>query len=95
MCLNQARGPGIAPPGSPPPRVNTHQNTIANRSDGALAPTPQQTSTIDPNFNSFLENNLVGSSETMYFIGLDVHKKTISYGVKDAAGRAHQESKIE
>ena len=31
----------------------------------------------------------------MYFIGLDVHKKTISYGVKDAAGRAHQESKIE
>ena len=23
----------------------------------------------------------------MYFIGLDVHKKTISYCVKDAAGR--------
>ena len=55
MCLNQARGPGIAPPGSPPPRVNTHQNTISNRSDGALAPTPQQTSTIDANFNRFLE----------------------------------------
>jgi transposase len=29
--------------------------------------------------------NLGGSSETMYFIGLDVHKKTISYCVKDAA----------
>ena len=32
------------------------------------------------------ENDLGGSSETMYFIGLDVHKKTISYCVKDAAG---------
>jgi transposase len=30
----------------------------------------------------------------MYFIGLDVHKKTISYCVKDAAGRVHQEGKI-
>src|ERR1700745_1515577 len=40
------------------------------------------------------ENNLGGSSETMYFIGLDVHKKTISYCVKDAAGRVHQEGKI-
>jgi transposase len=30
----------------------------------------------------------------MYFIGLDVHKKTISYCVKDAAGRAHQEGKV-
>jgi transposase len=30
----------------------------------------------------------------MYFIGLDVHKKTISYCVKDAAGRAHAEGKI-
>jgi hypothetical protein len=27
----------------------------------------------------------------MYFIGLDVHKKTISYCVKDAAVRVHQE----
>ena len=35
-----------------------------------------------------------GSSETMYYIGLDVHKKTISYGVKDAAGKVHQEGKI-
>ena len=30
----------------------------------------------------------------MYYIGLDVHKKTISYCVKDAAGRVHQEGKI-
>jgi len=30
----------------------------------------------------------------MYFIGLDIHKKTISYCVKDAAGRIHQEGKV-
>ena len=30
----------------------------------------------------------------MYSIGLDVHKKTISYCVKDAAGRVYQEGKI-
>ena len=30
----------------------------------------------------------------MYYIGLDVHKKTISYCVKDAAGKIHQEGKI-
>jgi transposase len=30
----------------------------------------------------------------MYFIGLDVHKRTISYCVKDAAGLVHQEGKI-
>lgn len=30
----------------------------------------------------------------MYYIGLDVHKKTISFCVKDAAGRVHQEGKI-
>ena len=30
----------------------------------------------------------------MYFIGLDVHKKTISYCVKDAAGRVHREGKV-
>jgi transposase len=30
----------------------------------------------------------------MYFIGLDVHKKTISYCVKDAAGCVHGEGKI-
>jgi transposase len=30
----------------------------------------------------------------MYFIGLDVHKKTISYCVKDAAGRVHMEGKV-
>jgi transposase len=40
------------------------------------------------------ENNLGGSSETMYYIGLDVHKKTISYCVKDAAGCVHREGKI-
>jgi transposase len=31
----------------------------------------------------------------MYYIGLDVHKKTISYCVKDAAGCVQQEGKIE
>jgi transposase len=30
----------------------------------------------------------------MYYIGLDVHKKTISYCVKDAGGQIHRESKI-
>ena len=30
----------------------------------------------------------------MYYIGLDVHKKTISFCVKDAAGHVHQEGKI-
>jgi len=40
------------------------------------------------------ENDLGGSSEIMYFIGLDVHKKTISYCVKDAAGRVYQEGKV-
>ena len=30
----------------------------------------------------------------MYYIGLDVHKKTISYCVKDVAGKIHQEGKI-
>ena len=32
--------------------------------------------------------------ESMYYIGLDVHKKTISYCVKDASGRIHAEGKI-
>jgi hypothetical protein len=27
----------------------------------------------------------------MYYIGLDVHKKTISYCVKDASGQVHRE----
>jgi hypothetical protein len=35
------------------------------------------------------ENDLGGSSETMYYIGLDVHQKTISYCVKDEAGCVH------
>jgi hypothetical protein len=30
----------------------------------------------------------------MYYIGLDVHKKTISYCVKGAAGCVHQEGRI-
>src|SRR6202041_949305 len=30
----------------------------------------------------------------MYYIGLDVHKKTISYCVKDAAGHVHREGKV-
>ena len=30
----------------------------------------------------------------MYYIGLDVHKKTISYCVKDAAGKIYSEGKI-
>jgi transposase len=30
----------------------------------------------------------------MYYIGLDVHKKTISYCVKDAAGCVHRECKL-
>jgi transposase len=30
----------------------------------------------------------------MYYVGLDVHKKTISYCVKDASGRVQQEGKI-
>jgi hypothetical protein len=30
----------------------------------------------------------------MHYIGLDVHKKTISYCVKDAAGKIHSEGKI-
>jgi transposase len=40
------------------------------------------------------ENYLGGSSDDMYYIGLDVHKKTISYCVKDAAGHVHREGKI-
>ena len=32
--------------------------------------------------------------EIMYYIGLDVHKKTISYCVKDVSGRVHAEGTI-
>src|SRR5712664_2888070 len=32
--------------------------------------------------------------ESMYYIGLDVHKKTINYCVKDVSGRIHGEGKI-
>jgi len=27
--------------------------------------------------------------ESMYYIGLDVHKRKISYGVKDSSGKVH------
>jgi hypothetical protein len=30
----------------------------------------------------------------MYYIGLDVHKKTISYCVKDVSGQVHRERQI-
>ena len=32
--------------------------------------------------------------ESMYYIGLDVHKKTISYCVKDASGRIHAQGRF-
>src|SRR2546422_4725219 len=32
--------------------------------------------------------------ENMYYIGLDVHKKTISYCVKDGSGRIYAEADI-
>ena len=32
--------------------------------------------------------------ETMYYIGLDVHKKTISYCVKDGGGGIYAEGSI-
>ena len=31
---------------------------------------------------------------SMHYIGLDVHKKTISYCVKDASGQVHQDGKV-
>ena len=40
------------------------------------------------------ENTSEAPQRRMYFIGLDVHKKTISYCVKDAAGCVYQEGKI-
>ncbi|WP_263351506.1 IS110 family transposase [Acidicapsa acidisoli] len=41
-----------------------------------------------------IQRTTLEAPQTKYFIGLDVHKKTISYCVKDAAGRVHQEGKI-
>ena len=32
--------------------------------------------------------------QTMYYIGLDVHKRTISYCVKDGSGTIHAEGTI-
>src|SRR5215469_4322562 len=46
------------------------------------------------NGNVDSENNHGGSSRHMYYIGLDVHKKTISYCVKDASGQVHREGTI-
>jgi hypothetical protein len=41
------------------------------------------------------ENNHGDSSrDIFYYIGLDVHKKTISYCVKDASGPVHREGTI-
>ena len=34
------------------------------------------------------------SEAPMYYIGLDIHEKTISYCVKDASGQIHREGKI-
>jgi len=30
----------------------------------------------------------------MYYIGLDIHKKSISYCIKDAIGQIHQQGKV-
>ena len=46
------------------------------------------------NGNVDSENNHGGSSSYMYYIGLDVHKKTISYCVKDASGQVHRQGTI-
>jgi hypothetical protein len=32
--------------------------------------------------------------DSMYYIGLDVHKKTITYCVTDVSGQVHREGKI-
>jgi transposase len=32
--------------------------------------------------------------EPMYYIGLDVHKRSISYCVKDGSGKVHSQGKI-
>ena len=34
------------------------------------------------------------SMQSMYYIGLDVHKKTISYCVKDVSGSVHAEGSL-
>jgi transposase len=33
--------------------------------------------------------------QSMYYVGLDIHKKTISYCVKDASGRIHKKGTIQ
>jgi transposase len=32
--------------------------------------------------------------QNMYYIGMDVHKRTISYCVKDVSGRVYAESSV-
>jgi transposase len=47
------------------------------------------------NGNVDSENNHGGSSmDSMYYIGLDVHKKTISYCIKNASGQIHGEGTV-
>jgi hypothetical protein len=42
------------------------------------------------------KSNQGGSSEkSMYYIGLDVHKKTISYCVKEVNGQIHSEGTLQ
>jgi hypothetical protein len=40
------------------------------------------------------QNQGGSSMDSMYYIGLDVHKKTISYCVKDAGGQIHAEGTV-
>jgi hypothetical protein len=40
------------------------------------------------------ENNRGGSSTDIYYIGLDVHKKTISYCIKDVSGQIQRQGTI-
>jgi transposase len=40
------------------------------------------------------ENTTEAPRDHMYYIGLDVHEKTISYCVKDVSGRIQREGKV-
>jgi hypothetical protein len=40
------------------------------------------------------DNQGASSMQSMYYIGLDVHKKKISYCVKDGSGNVHAERAI-
>ncbi len=75
--------------------INLHP--FLKRLDGCVHQQSRRSKRCYKKLNSAVadsENNLGGSSETMYFIGLDVHKKRISYCVKDAAGCVQQEGKV-